>query len=89
MGMAPPKRHPAGAGYGQGNREENSDRAQRQDEKPVTRRGVTLPDTETAADHRRQYSGHEHHHTRRHCEEESAQDSHTYCSRVTRIHSSI
>lgn len=80
MGTAPrPKQHPAGGGYGQGNTEGNSDRHERQDEKAVTRRGSTLEDKVSAEDHRRPYAGRE---------EESAQD-HTYCSRVTRIHSSI
>jgi hypothetical protein len=57
--------------------------------KAVTRRGSTLEDQVPAEDHRRPYAGREHRQTRCGREEESVQDSHAYCSRVTRIHSSI
>ena len=40
-------------------------------------------------DQRREHTCQSHHNTRCSCEEKSAHDSHTYCSRVTRIHSSI
>ena len=83
------KQHPTRGGYGQGNTNENPNRDELQDKEAVARRSTTLQDSEPAEDHRRDYSGHEHHKTCCGREEKSAQDSHAYCSRVTRIHSFI
>lgn len=83
------KQHPTRGGYGQGNTNKNPNRDELQDKEAVARRSTTLQDSEPAEDHRREYSGHEHYKTRCSCEETSAQDPHAYCSRVTRIHSSI
>jgi hypothetical protein len=84
-----PKQYPACGGYRHGNTDEDSNRNELQDEEAVTRWSSTFQGSEAAEGHRREYAGHEHGKARCRCEKKSAQDSHTYCSRVTRIHSSI